>query len=130
MSMLPFQGSAATAVIGVYITIVDSGNQGGDDEIDEIVTWSTGAYLNNEDKSQDLSIPEAMALSVTVTGTTEVGYDRIRIYDMSGNEVRRLSGRINTTFTVSGSSIRARFTSDSSVTESGVTVSVRVIPAE
>ncbi|MBM3132353.1 MAG: hypothetical protein FJZ95_04885 [Chloroflexi bacterium] len=123
-SMLPFQGSASTAVIGVYITIVDSGSQG-DEKTNDVVVWSTGAYANNEERSQILSIPGAEALSVSVTGVTEAGYDHIRLYDASGKEVRRFSGLIDATFTVVGSSIRARLTSDSSVTESGVTISVR-----
>jgi peptidyl-Lys metalloendopeptidase len=87
-------------------------------------TWTTGAYGNNEDRSQQLSIAGASALIVTVTGETESNYDFLYIYDENGTEVMRLDGSINESFSVTGSSITARLVTDYSVTSSGVTVSV------
>jgi surface antigen len=87
-------------------------------------TWTTGAYSNNANMSETLSISGASSLTVTINGVTESGYDYITIYNSSGQEVERFSGSINETLTVSGSSIRAVLTSDSSVTRSGVTVSI------
>ncbi len=87
-------------------------------------TWTTGAYSNNANMSETLSISGASSLTVTINGVTESGYDYITIYNSSGQEVERFSGSINETLTVSGSSIRAVLTSDSSVTGSGVTVSI------
>jgi hypothetical protein len=87
-------------------------------------TFSTGAYGNNENRTQTLSIPGATSLTVTVSGLTEQNYDFITVYDANGNQVRRLSGTLNTSFTVTGSSIRVQFTSDYSETRSGATVSI------
>jgi hypothetical protein len=87
-------------------------------------TFSTGAYGNNENRSQTLSIPGASSLTVTVNGQTEGGYDFVSIFDANGTQVRQLSGEINTSFTVSGASIRVQFTSDDSVRASGATVTI------
>ena len=86
--------------------------------------WSTGAYTNNEDRSQTLSVANASKLTVTVSGVTEANYDYMYIYDANGNEIKKLHGNINETFTVNSGSIRARFTSDRSQVRSGVTVTV------
>ncbi len=90
-------------------------------------TWTTGHYSNNANISHNLSISGASALTVTINGETENGYDYITIYNSSGTQVGRFSGVINETLTVSGSSIRAVLTSDGSVTKSGVTVSISTI---
>ncbi len=74
--------------------------------------------------SRTSSIEGASSLTVTINGATEGGYDFITIYDGNGQEVGRYSGAINETLTVSGSSIRAVLTSDGSLTDSGVTVSI------
>ena len=87
-------------------------------------TWSTGAYTNNEDRNQTLSVENASKLTVTVSGVTEANYDYMYIYDANGNEIKKLHGNINETFTVNSGSIRARFTSDHSQVRSGVTVTV------
>ena len=87
-------------------------------------TWTTGAYADNADMSQTLSVSGAASLTVTVTGQTEKDYDFVYIYDSSSKEIKKLSGSINETFTVSDSSITVRLTSDKSVTDTGVTVSV------
>jgi len=89
-------------------------------------TWTTGTYGNNEHRQQVLSIPNATNLKVTVIGETERRYDFIYIYDANGNKIRTLDGSINETFTVTGSQINAKLTSDLSVTKSGVTVSIEV----
>jgi hypothetical protein len=87
-------------------------------------TWTTGAYSNNEDRREQLSIPNATRLIVTIAGRTERNYDFVYIYDNKGRRVKRLHGAINEKFTVNGSSIIARLRSDYSITESGVTVTI------
>ena len=87
-------------------------------------TWTTGAYGNDEDKSKILSIPNANSLTVTVSGTTESGYDYLYIYDENNIEVKKLDGSINENFVVNGSSIKARLVTDYLVTESGVSVTI------
>jgi len=100
---------------GVTVTVVDASND---------ATWSTGTYTNNEDRNQTLSVANASKLTVTVSGVTEANYDYMYIYDANGNEIKKLHGNINETFTVNSGSIRARFTSDHSQVRSGVTVTV------
>lgn len=87
-------------------------------------SWSSGAYRNNEILSKNLSIAGASNLTVTVTGETESGYDYLYVYDANNVEIRKLSGVINQTFTVRGSSILAKLITDPSITKSGVTVSI------
>jgi len=92
--------------------------------IGDITTWTTGAYENNEDRRQELSIAGATRLSVHIEGETESRYDYIYIYDADGNQIAKLDGNINETLTVDGASITARLTSDGSVTKDGVTVTI------
>ena len=80
-------------------------------------------YDNNSNTTTTLSIPNAQGLTITVSGNTENGYDFVYITDSSGN-TQRFDGSINNTYTVTGSSITIRFTSDYSVTTSGVTVTI------
>lgn len=87
-------------------------------------TWTTGAYGNNENRSETLSISRASSLTVTVTGEVEQGYDYITIFDGNGTQAGQFTGRINQTLTVNTSSIRAVLTSDGSVVKSGATVSI------
>ena len=109
---------------GVTITITEvNDNGGGNDE--NITTWSTGAYGNNEDRRQELKISGATQLSIHIEGETESRYDYIYIYDAEGNQIAKLDGKIDETLTVDGSSITARLTSDGSVTKDGVTVTIR-----
>ena len=115
---------------GVTVTIASTGGSSSDSNTGSSssgggnTTWTTGHYSNNADLSQTLSISGASSLTVTISGSTESSYDYVYVYDANGNQVKRLTGSINETFTVSGSSIRARLTSDYSVTRSGVTVTI------
>ena len=93
-----------------------------------VTEWTTGAYGNNEDRSQTLSIPGAEALKVYVSGETELNYDYITFYDANGNQVQRLHGPLNTSFILNGDSVTARLTSDGSVTKSGVTITIKAAP--
>lgn len=86
--------------------------------------WSTGKYRDFDDKMQVLSVNNAKALKVTVTGETECNYDFVYIYDSCGKLVARLSGNINKTLYVKGSSIIAKLKADDSYTANGVTVTV------
>jgi hypothetical protein len=88
-------------------------------------TFTTGAYGNNANITDTLSIPGATSLTVTVTGNTELNYDFLYIYNSSNVLLRTFSGPgINQTFAVAGSSINILFTSDDSVTDTGVTVTI------
>jgi hypothetical protein len=87
-------------------------------------TWSSGAYSNNADISKTLSVSGASSMTVTVTGEIENNYDFLYVYGANGQLIREFTGSINETFAVSGSSIGIRFTSDASITKSGVTVVV------
>ncbi len=108
------------------------GNYGGDNNNSDVnvTTWTTGAYENYEDRSQDLLITGATSLSVTISGETEAGYDFIYIYDEKGKQIAKLDGIINKTVTVKGSLITAKLTSDYSITKSGVTVSIVAVDDE
>jgi hypothetical protein len=88
-------------------------------------TFTTGAYGNNARMTDTLSIPGATSLRVTVTGDTEANFDFLYIYDSVNVLLRTYSGMgIHEIFTVTGSSINILFTSDNSVTASGVTVTI------
>jgi hypothetical protein len=84
-------------------------------------------YTNRADITETLSIDGATALDVTISGATERGYDYIYITDNQGN-TQRFSGDLSETFTVQGSSITIRFTSDGSVVRDGVTVQIAEHP--
>lgn len=127
------QPVALATGITVFVTVISSedGPHETDAAVDDaVVSWASGVYSNNMDTMQKLEIPRASALEVTAIGRTEVGYDRVHIYNSEGEEIRRLSGVIHTTFTVPGSSIRVRFVTDGSVTDQGVVVSVRAVAME
>ncbi len=113
------QGSSGATVTITAVTH-DSTNS-------NVTTWTTGRYGINEDRSRKLMMEKALRLHVTVTGETEAGYDFIYIYDKAGNEVAKLDGIINTTFTVEGDTITARLLSDYSVVASGVTVTIEAV---
>ncbi|MDF1820152.1 MAG: ricin-type beta-trefoil lectin domain protein [Alcanivoracaceae bacterium] len=100
---------------GVTATVSEAG----------VTNWTTGAYGNNEDRNETLSIPGAAALKVYVNGETELNYDFITFYDANGNQVQRLHGPLDTSFIVNGDSVRARLTSDGSVTKGGVSISIK-----
>lgn len=125
--LLLLQPVALAAGITVFVTVVPSENDSGDADA-LVVGWTSGVYLNNLDITQKLEIPHAAALQVTAVGSTEVGYDWLHIYDSEGKEIRRFSGKIDAVFTAQGSFIWVRFVTDGSVTDRGVSVSVR--PAE
>jgi len=103
------------------------GDNGGGDNNNDLTTWSTGAYGNNEDRSETLHIAGATRLRVTVQGETESGYDFIYLYDENNQQIAKLDGKMNETYTVTGDSITARLTSDGSVTKSGVTVTIESV---
>lgn len=92
-------------------------------------SWSTGVYRNNEQTERTLSLPGASALTVSVQGRLEQGYDFIRIFDAAGMLRGSYTGSIQTTLIVPGSSIKARLETDGSVVDAGVTVSISAAPA-
>ncbi len=85
-------------------------------------------YTNNTDITDTLSIPDARSLDVTISGTTERGYDFLYITDSQGNE-RRFHGNLSGTFTVPGSTITIRLTTDGSVTKEGPYISIAKHPS-
>ena len=87
-------------------------------------TWNTGKYRDFDDKMQVLSVNNAKALKVTICGETECNYDFVSIYDSCGKLVAKLSGHINKTIYVQGSSIIAKLKADDSYTADGVKVTV------
>ncbi len=97
------------------------------DNSNDITTWTTGAYNNNEDRSQQLSILGATHLKVTVTGATERYYDFFYLYDENNNQVAQLNGIINRTFILKGSSVTARILSDHFDGAAGVTVRISAL---
>jgi len=111
---------------GVLVEINECTSTGG-------TTYETGEYTNNTDETQVLSIPGSLGLEVTITGEVEENYDKIFITDSAGNE-SVYTGVLDETFTVSGDNITVRFTSDSSITKSGVRVHIEqsniIIPDE
>ncbi|HYD79207.1 MAG TPA: ricin-type beta-trefoil lectin domain protein [Paucimonas sp.] len=88
-------------------------------------SWSSGAYGNNEDRSQWLTIPGAAALKISIAGNTEANRDLVWVYDKNGALIKTLSGAISTSFMVGGDSARVRLTSDSTVTAAGISASVK-----
>jgi hypothetical protein len=123
MSVLLF-----TVVIGVGITMGNNYAFSG-----EIETWSTPKPYSNRldiNSGSRLSIGGSQSLEVTVNGITERNYDFIYIYDRNGRQIRKFHGQINESFSVKGSFIKACFTSDYSVTKSGVTVTVSNEPSK
>ena len=117
-AIVRLRSDASVNAAGVTVTLSEAG----------ITEWSTGAYGNNEDRSQTLSVPGAEALKVSISGETELNYDFITVYDSNGNQIQRLHGGINSSFIVNGDSVRVRLTSDGSVTRSGVTVTIKSTP--
>lgn len=87
-------------------------------------SWSSGVYRNNESLERVLNLPGAGAVDVTISGSLESNYDFLYLYDASGRLVGTYTGAINTRLRVSGSSVKVRFTSDGSVVDAGVTVSI------
>ena len=95
-----------------------------------ITSWTTGEYENNSNLTKQLNIENAKRLKVTIKGETEQGWDYINIYDKDNNLIRKVSGDIDESFNVIGSSIIANLVSDDSNVDSGVTVSIEDISNE
>lgn len=88
-------------------------------------SWNSGAYANNIDRTQWLTIPGAAALKVYINGSTELHRDFVQVYDKHGALIKTLSGGIATSFMVNGDSARIRLVSDAAVTGAGVSVNVK-----
>jgi len=117
---------ADNAIIAQLVTDGAGTSGGASVGIEALATsWNSGAYGNNEDRSQWLTIPGAAALKVYINGSTDANRDFIYVYDRNGALVKSLSGTIATSFMVSGDSARIRLVSDASVTGAGVTASVK-----
>lgn len=88
-------------------------------------SWSTGnPYFNDKDITTELAIDGANALMVSISGVIEKDYDFLYVYDENGEQVNDFTGSINENFKVVGSSIKVRFVSDYSITDTGLTVRI------
>ncbi|OQW93155.1 MAG: hypothetical protein BWK79_12650 [Beggiatoa sp. IS2] len=85
----------------------------------------TGKYEDNQIIDEWIGIRGVDGLEVRVEGEIEENYDFIIIYNKRNCVIRRLSGVMNTVFTVPGSSIiRVIFKSDQRTTKDGARVTV------
>ncbi len=82
-------------------------------------------YAKNLNENRELTIPGVEALEVRIEGMTEQGYDFLSIYDAQKILIHKLSGPINTAFTIKGTKIYLHFYSDNRSEETGVKVEVR-----
>ena len=90
-----------------------------------IESQTHNGYSNNIDISKRIKIENSDGIKVTINGESEHNYDWLYIYDESGNEVFVGSGVFNNReITLSGSEVKIRFTSDGSITKSGLTIRV------
>ncbi|SFG18530.1 Lectin C-type domain-containing protein [Duganella sp. CF458] len=117
---------ADSAIIAQLVSDAAGTSSGASVSIEALATsWNSGAYGNNEDRSQWLTIPGAAALKVYLHGSTDANRDFIQVYDRNGTLVKSLSGAIATSFMVNGDSARIRLVSDGSIAGTGVTASVK-----
>jgi len=93
-----------------------------EDNITEIYE-TAHPYANNTDETQELSLPDASNLRVTITGEVEQSYDKIFITDSTGNETQ-YTGVLAEEIIVPGDHITVRFTSDGSVVKEGAVVEI------
>jgi len=98
-------------------------------------TWTTGAYDNNQNLKQTLTVADAEKIIVTLKGETEAWKDMVWFTDSEGNDISLtrssgetglyLSGVLEETFILDGASVIVNFSSNESITKSGVRVSVK-----
>ena len=120
---------------GITVTVKSKSKSVEETTPTPIATWTTGAYDNNQNLKQTLTVPNAEKITVTLKGETEAWKDIVWFTDENGDTIpvtlksgktgKWLSGVFDETFTVEGSSIIANFKSGASVTKSGITVTVR-----
>jgi len=117
-----FTSDSSITKNGVLVEITDAGNSGNsddsDDSDDEIRFETNHPYANNTHEGATLHIENASTISVHITGEVEANYDFITV---AGH---RFTGIVDETFTVDGDSVDLLFTSDSSITKSGVVVEI------
>lgn len=91
-----------------------------------ITAWSSGAnYAANQQLHNTLYIPGANAVRVTVTGGLDGVGDSVQIFNGDRQLQQTLTGAsINSSFTVSDSSVIVRFVADAAYSGSGVTVQI------
>ena len=91
-------------------------------------SFSTGNYSNNAHLTERLSVngaTDTTMYEVNIVGESEGSYDFLSIKDASGTVIRKVSGVTNTTFDITSKYIDVEFTSDSSVTKSGLSVLIK-----
>jgi len=98
-----------------------------------LATWNVAAdgrsastpspYTNNQNDTTTLTAVGQTSVTVVITGKMEENYDFVYITDSAGIS-RTFNGSIDTSFQAAGPTITILYTTDSSVTSSGVTVSI------
>jgi len=86
--------------------------------------WTNRPYENNEDETRQLCLDGAENIRVIIIGEIEANYDFLSISDNSGNELAKLSGKLNEELTVVGSCISVNFTSNETISKKGFTITV------
>lgn len=91
--------------------------------------FSTGAYKNNASMSEELSIPGAEALQITLNGESEKGYDLLRVYYDGLSKHKDFSGPYRAhQFVVPGDHIKVTFNADGRTTKAGLSLSIQAAP--
>jgi hypothetical protein len=98
-------------------------------------SWIEGTehspYSKNLNISKTIKVTNSQSVKVTVNGETEHNFDWIYIYDKNGNQIYKDSGNLNNTpFTVSGSEVTIKLTSDHFIEKSGAIVTIEGIGCE
>jgi hypothetical protein len=88
--------------------------------------FSSGRYKDNQFNDEILEIPNAYALSVTITGEIENKWDVLTLYDANGQKIGTYTGVMNEHIEVAGSKIRVVFDTDNRKHDFlGVTVKIK-----
>ncbi|MCV6636557.1 hypothetical protein [Candidatus Albibeggiatoa sp. nov. NOAA] len=74
--------------------------------------FSTGRYQDNQFNDETLEIPNAYALTVTISGEIENKWDVLTLYNAAGQKIGTFTGAMNERLEVAGSKIRVVFDAD------------------
>jgi len=124
-SSVRVQLTSDSSVTKSGVTVVARGTVSAEQPEKTSREWETGAYSNNANTEETLTIADATELTVTLSGEVEKNYDFITITNANGDLVGKYSGVLRETVKVSGDHIDIKFTSDSSVTKPGAKVTIR-----
>ncbi|MDM8557321.1 Calx-beta domain-containing protein [Candidatus Parabeggiatoa sp. HSG14] len=95
-------------------------------------SYSTGTYQNGQTELVELTIPKATSLIVSISGETELDSDWLEILQSDSTSFsppQKFSGVIEENFVVTGeNTIKVLFASNDSITKSGATVTINILP--